>query len=132
LRATHVIPQRVSELHPLTHSPLAVSHTGVMPERVLPQAPQFKAVSRGVSQPFMGLPSQSPKPGLHVKPHTPLLHVAVAFAGTGQAFPQRPQLRGSLSTLPQVASIDPSIPASCCTGRTSSNAVASGNANCAS
>jgi hypothetical protein len=122
----------VSELHPLTHSPLTASHTGVEPEHVLPQAPQFIAVSSEVSQPLAALPSQSPKPGLHVKPHTPLLHVAMAFAGTGQAFPQRPQLRGSLATLPEVATIDPSIPASSRTGRTSSNAVASGNANCAS
>jgi hypothetical protein len=58
LRSTQVIPQRVSEPHPLTQRSVAASHTGVMPEHVLPQPPQFIGVPNGVSQPFIGLPSQ--------------------------------------------------------------------------
>ena len=36
-------------------------------------------------------PSQSWYPGSHWKPHAPLAHVAVAFAGTGHAWPHVPQ-----------------------------------------
>jgi hypothetical protein len=36
-----------------------------------------------VSHPLAGLPSQSPKPGLHVNPHVPAAQVTVAFARAG-------------------------------------------------
>jgi hypothetical protein len=70
---------------------MAASHTGVEPEHILPQAPQFLCVSSGVSQPFIGLPSQSPKPSLHLAiPQVPIVHEGVPFMAV-QAFSQRPQ-----------------------------------------
>jgi hypothetical protein len=65
--------------------PLATVH-------VLPQRPQSLTLVRvSTSQPSAGSMLQSANPSLQRKPHTPSLHVAVAFAGTGQGFPQRPQ-----------------------------------------
>jgi len=58
-----------------------------------------------VSQPSLALPLQLRNPGLHRKPsHTPCRHVAVAFGGFGQTFPQAPQLLGSFVLRLQVES----------------------------
>jgi hypothetical protein len=45
---------------------------------------------RFTSQPFAGLPSQSSKPALHVNPHAPLLHLAVALAGVAHGVHEVP------------------------------------------
>ncbi len=54
--------------------------------------PQFETVMRvSVSHPFVGLPSQSPKPVLHAATaHTPAVHAAVALGGLQRA-PHAPQ-----------------------------------------
>ena len=61
-------------------------------EQTWPHAPQLAVVCRLVSQPFAARPSQLPKPALQTKPQVPLVQVAVACAGAGQALPQPPQL----------------------------------------
>jgi hypothetical protein len=56
------------------------------------QTPQWLgSVCRFVSQPFAGLPSQSPKPGLHAIVQEPAVHEGVPFVAL-QALPQAPQL----------------------------------------
>lgn len=61
----------------------------------LPQAPQlFTLLLVLVSQPLAGLLSQLAKPALQVKPHAPLLQIAVALAGVGQRLLQAPQCCG--------------------------------------
>jgi hypothetical protein len=68
-----------------------------------PQAPQFcELVLRLVSQPFVALPSQLPKPALHVKPHLPPLQVVTALVRLGQMLPQAPQLLRSVLVLTHV------------------------------
>jgi hypothetical protein len=58
----------------------------------VPQAPQwFVSDCRFVSQPFAGLPSQSPKPGLHAIVQEPPLHDGVPLVAL-QGLPQAPQL----------------------------------------
>jgi hypothetical protein len=42
-----------------------VSHTGSTPEQAPPHDPQLVVVFRGVSQPSVGSPLQSPHPGAH-------------------------------------------------------------------
>lgn len=44
-----------------------------------------------VSQPFVGLASQLPKPALHANPHVPLVHVRLALVGVGHATLHPPQ-----------------------------------------
>jgi hypothetical protein len=58
-----------------------------------PHAPQFDTLAlRLISQPFTGLPSQSPKPLLHDEmPQTPAVHTADPFCGIGQVCPHEPQ-----------------------------------------
>lgn len=58
----HVSAQRVSVQVAMQKWP---SQSGVEPEHVMPQLPQFDAVDRLASQPLRGLPSQSPYPGTH-------------------------------------------------------------------
>jgi hypothetical protein len=58
----------------------------------LPQRPQSLTVLRtSTSHPSFAFMLQSANPSLQRKPHTPSAHVAVAFAGAEQGFPQRPQ-----------------------------------------
>ncbi len=53
--------------------------------------PQFIVVRRSVSQPFVAVPSQLPKPAVQpVSAHVPPTHEASAFAGA-HALPQTPQ-----------------------------------------
>jgi hypothetical protein len=61
-------------------------------EQTFPQLPQFaELVFRFASQPSAALPSQFPKPALHVRiPQVPDEQVAVAFKRE-QAVPQLPQ-----------------------------------------
>jgi hypothetical protein len=65
-------------LHTGAHTPPA--HEVVPPEFVhcLPQVPQlFTVVFRSVSQPLVGLPSQSPRPPLQVGEHVPPTHAVL-------------------------------------------------------
>jgi hypothetical protein len=56
-----------------------------------PQAPQLAVKVRFVSHPLVSLPSQFPKPALHIAAtQRPLLHLAVALARL-QRVPQVPQ-----------------------------------------
>ena len=60
-----------------------------------PHAPQFsRSVAVLTSQPFVAIPSQLPKPALHVKPQAPAEQVVVALARAGQTFPHLPQWIG--------------------------------------
>jgi hypothetical protein len=57
-----------------------------------PQRPQCETlVLVLVSQPFVRMPSQSPKPVEHVYEHTPAEHTGEALAAAGHVFMQRPQ-----------------------------------------
>jgi hypothetical protein len=57
-----------------------------------PQVPQCALlVVRLVSQPFIALPSQLPKPRLHTCPQLPLEHMGEAFADAEHATPHEPQ-----------------------------------------
>jgi hypothetical protein len=55
-----------------------------------PHAPQFVVVFVGVSQPFFGFASQSPKFAAQVGTQEPAVHAVVPFAFE-HAFPQAPQ-----------------------------------------
>jgi hypothetical protein len=65
-----------------------------------PHPPQlFVAVDVFVSQPFAGLPSQSPRLASHTNAHRPAAHTLVALARAGHAVPHALQLAGSLLRL---------------------------------
>jgi hypothetical protein len=61
-----------------------------------PHTPQLEDdVCRSASQPLDVIPSQSPRPVMHIDvPHVPMLHEAVDPIGAAHAFPQRPQWFG--------------------------------------
>ncbi|MFO0606248.1 MAG: hypothetical protein U0324_23945 [Polyangiales bacterium] len=60
--------------------------------QTLPQRPQCEGdVLRLTSQPLTSLPSQLPNPALQSTPQVDAAQVAVALAGTGQAYPHAPQ-----------------------------------------
>jgi hypothetical protein len=74
----------VPQVPPLHASPAA--HRTV-------HAPQCAASSSvRVSHPFALAPSQSPYPATHAMVHPPPVHVGIAFAAEGHAFPHAPQL----------------------------------------
>jgi hypothetical protein len=80
---------------PVLH--VAVALAGAVHAR--PHIPQFAtAVPRFVSQPFAGLPSQSPEPMLQRNEQTAALHVGVAFMRAGHAMPQPPQCAAFVRT----------------------------------
>jgi hypothetical protein len=93
--STQDIPQRTwPPEHPLTQRPVIALHTGEAPEQEAPHEPQFEAVPSGVSQPFIGLPSQSAKPALQLAiPQVPIVHEGVPFI-TVQARLHIPQCKG--------------------------------------
>jgi hypothetical protein len=74
------------------HAPPTHRAVALMGLHALPQAPQWVAlVDSEVSQPLVGLRSQSANPALHEEyVHSPLEHTATAFAGA-HSCPQRPQ-----------------------------------------
>jgi hypothetical protein len=91
--STQLIPQRVwPPTQPLEHMPARVSQMGVESEHALPHIPQLLMVLSGVSQPLAAIPSQSPKPALHMAiTHAPAEQPAVALASV-HALPHIPQL----------------------------------------
>ena len=87
---THVPPHSVSPApQPETQTP--IWHTGVPPEHALEHEPQRDAVESDASQPLIGLPSQSPKPGKHEYAQTLIEHETVVLGRATQAAPQAPQ-----------------------------------------
>ena len=78
-----VEPQSVPGLQVATQRPEA--HSEVPPVQWFPQLPQLRAIVRLISQPFPGLPSQSPQPHTH-----PQRLVTQAWF-TPQAVAQSPQ-----------------------------------------
>jgi uncharacterized Zn-binding protein involved in type VI secretion len=70
------------------------------PSQVVQLDPQCEGLS-GLTQ----SPPHTSKLVAHAKPHVPVVHVAVAFAGTGHACPQVPQFPTALvvSTQPAFA-----------------------------
>lgn len=81
---------------PVTHSGRALGWAGQRPV----QLPQRSSVITFVSQPLLGCPSQSPKPGRHSPlTHVPWRQVGTVFGKT-HAAPHRPQC----SALPRSAS----------------------------
>ena len=101
--STQLPPQRTCPpVHPLAHTgeaPGGAWHTGVAPPHAPPQRPQLVLLSREVSQPLRALPSQSPKPGLQARPHTPLAQVGEPLASAGHARPHMAQLPADARTL---------------------------------
>jgi hypothetical protein len=97
---------------PSTHAglPLGYAHA-------TPHAPQLVAlVAVAVSQPLLGSLSQSPAPGAHWIPHTPIAQVAVAPGPDGHARPHIPQcdalvVRGVSQPLAALPSQSPKPPA---------------------
>ena len=62
------------------------------PVQAWPQEPQFAVLLSAVSQPFAALPSQLPKPCVHVpRPQVPVVQVAPALLYV-QRLPHAPQL----------------------------------------
>jgi hypothetical protein len=84
---------RFGVAHAPTHRNVvpALKHMGVVPPQFTPHAPQFIAVSIGVSQPFIASRSQSAKPGRQVSPHIEKRQVGSAFERVGHEFPHVPQ-----------------------------------------
>lgn len=66
--------------------------TGVADGHAIPQPPQEAAFARLVSHPESAL--QSAKPGAHIEPHVPFMHVGTELTGAGQAAAQLPQWSG--------------------------------------
>jgi hypothetical protein len=64
-------------------------------EHTLPHAPQLVTLVSDVSQPLLGLPSQSAKPVLQAGTHAPFGQVSVPLAFV-QVLPQPPQLLTAL------------------------------------
>jgi hypothetical protein len=59
------------------------------------EVPQIEPSGVEVSQPLLGLPSQSLNPGLHAMPQRPLVHDGAAFGAEGHTTLHPPQLSGS-------------------------------------
>jgi hypothetical protein len=77
---------------PMAHAPFEHAAVAFGRLQTVLQPPQWLAsVCRFVSQPFAGLPSQSPKPGLHTIAQEPPVQVGVPFVAL-QALPHAPQL----------------------------------------
>ena len=84
---------------PMTHVPLAHDSAAFAKSHVTPHPPQCESVVSDCSQPFALLPSQLPKPLLHVViVQVPLTHAAPALA-KAHTFPQPPQLFTSVLVL---------------------------------
>lgn len=79
-------------MHPLVHTRITASHTGVPPEQTAPQAPHDVAAESDDSHPAIAL--QSAKPALHGAEHAPAAHVAVWLAADGHTIPHSPQFIG--------------------------------------
>ncbi len=86
--------------HARPHVPIA--HVGEplgWGEHEFRQRPQLRASTRvSVSQPFATMPSQSPNPIAHVRPHTPPTQPGVEFGPPGHTVPHVPQFIGSVPT----------------------------------
>src|SRR6185369_8030204 len=67
----------------------------------MPHAPQLSAsLVRPVSQPLLGILSQSPQPASHLPmPHTPMAQPATACGVFAQLLPQLPQFAESTAAL---------------------------------
>src|SRR5262245_52574963 len=78
-------------LHTMEHTELEHDATPPAELHAVPQAPQlFTLVFRSVSQPFAGLPSQSPKPALQTGAQLLPTQLVVPWALV-HCLPQRPQ-----------------------------------------
>jgi hypothetical protein len=77
-------------------------HT-VVPGHFAPQPPQFApSLSKSVSQPSLGSPSQFPQPEVHVKLHASLMHAGTElFGALVQAPLQLPQCCRLVSNVSQ-------------------------------
>jgi hypothetical protein len=64
---------------PTAQAPVLQSPVPPAMVQTAPQVPQSESVFKGVSQPWLGLPSQSPKPAEHVGVHAPETHVVEPF-----------------------------------------------------
>lgn len=74
-----------------------------------PHAPQFSAVLRLTSQPFAGLPSQSPVRNGHASTHRDMRHCAPIPGASRHAAPHAPQFAGlALSSVSQPLAASPS------------------------
>src|SRR5262249_23079718 len=85
---------------PLHTPPPQVAKFTFCGEQATPQPPQLAAsLLSEVSQPLLGLPSQSSQGPTQVTMHTPPWHDGLACP-TEQRWPQPPQFRGSASVCP--------------------------------
>ena len=71
-------------------------------EQTTPQPWQFVAVLSAVSQPFEAVPSQLPKPALHVMPQVPAEQIDAPFGPLGHWVAQSPHALGSVWRLRQL------------------------------
>jgi hypothetical protein len=106
--STHVPLHRVGIAagHPELHAyaaPPDDAHTGIAPEQLVVQLPQWLWTVMSCSQPLSGFPSQSAQPCAHEaagNEHAPAAHDAAPLTCGRfvQSFPQAPQLWLSLGT----------------------------------
>jgi hypothetical protein len=79
------------------HAPAAHPAVAFATVHVRPHAPQLAtSVAVATSQPLAAIESQSPKPALHVAPHTPAAHAGAALGRVAHAVPQALQFSGSV------------------------------------
>jgi len=89
-----------AEQAPMSHRPIVQAAVALARSQRVVQAPQrVGSLERLVSQPFVGSPSQSPKPSTQLEAQAPATQRAVVLGPAGQRVPQVPQWAGSLWVL---------------------------------
>ncbi len=83
---------------PITHDPVEHAAPAWAKAHAFPHIPQLARLLRvSASQPFAGLPSQSPAPAVHASAQRPATHDAVALVPPGHTVPHPPQFMGSVA-----------------------------------
>jgi hypothetical protein len=90
------VVQPASAHEPALHAAVPFAY-----EHDRPHIPQWLVEVSGVSHPLLALPSQSPKPALHVYLQLEAEHEAVELARAGHALPQEPQWLRSVAVSTQ-------------------------------
>jgi len=76
----------------IMHAPITHDDVVCVDEQAVEQLEQwFTSALVSVSQPFAAMPSQSPKPVSHRKPHVPVSHVGIVCGGEAQGVHDGPQ-----------------------------------------
>jgi len=77
-----------TQVNPEAVDPLQM---GVGSRHEMPQLPQVAASEKGLSQPFIRAPSQSPNPGSHDRAQPPIVQRGALFGAAEHTVPQVPQ-----------------------------------------